>query len=127
MEHEYWYRARANVHTMAYDIWTDDWFRTAPRFELLFDEYRVLKHTPCGVQLEVDYRSRFVNRSWNKRFAAPTREEAVEDLRHRTHRRQKIVTRQLRDTEIILENLNARIQLQPHAGDHLPGINQGIQ
>jgi hypothetical protein len=85
--HELWYRARAVVRTMAYDTWTDNWFRNSPSFELVFEEYRVLKHTPCGVQLEVDFEHRFVNRSWNKRFAAPTQDEAVEDLRHRTIRR----------------------------------------
>jgi len=124
--HEFWYRARANVHTMAYDIWADDWVRHSPRFELLFEEYRVLKHTPCGVQLEVDFERRFVNRSWNKRFAAPTKEEAVEDLRHRTRRRNEILTAQLRDTEIILENLNARVQFQPNTEGRVSSDHQSL-
>lgn len=62
--------------------------------------WRVVKETKCGVRLESGH---FVNRSWNKRFAAPTKEEAVKDFIARKKRQIGIYEGRLRDARVALE------------------------
>jgi hypothetical protein len=62
------------------------------------DEYPVLRHTPKGVWLEHAGRygqHRFVLRVANKRWACPTKEEAMESFRARKQRQAKILRAQL--------------------------------
>lgn len=62
-------------------------------------EYRVLAHTPKGVWLDHFGQKRFVLTEARKKFACPTREEALESFRKRKQRQAKILRAQLRDVE----------------------------
>lgn len=50
------------------------------RIAIVLDEHQVIKRTPCGAWIDVDFTKRFVNLSWGKRYAVPTIEEARESF-----------------------------------------------
>jgi hypothetical protein len=73
-------------------------------------EFKILKHTPKGewVHIAYDYSpdglrvvevKRFVLRTARKRFACPTKKEALESLIARRQRKIFILTGQIRDAE----------------------------
>lgn len=61
--------------------------------------YRVAKETPCGVWLDTFAGRRFVLRDARKRWACPTKEEALESFRARKERQLKILRAQVRHVE----------------------------
>jgi hypothetical protein len=79
---EYWYRYDEMESTTGVRVYQT--------------KYRVLKHTPCGVQLDVWGFPRFVLARARKRFACPTDEEARESYMARKRRQIGILEAQLR-------------------------------
>lgn len=82
MADKYWYRAEVWQYA---DYGLDEWgaiTRSVPTPRVEIREYRVLKETPKGLWLEPcgARRKRFVLTDARKRFAAPTRIGAVNDL-----------------------------------------------
>ena len=64
--------------------------------EIYLVEYKVVKHTPKGVWLTAGMGSGiWVSKTARKRFAYPTREEALESLIARRERQVKILNAQL--------------------------------
>lgn len=60
-----------------------------------FDEYPVLKHTKCGVWVDVYGKKKFVNTQSRKRYAYATKDEAIVGYIKRTERYIKILQRKL--------------------------------
>lgn len=81
-EAEYWYRY--------------DEYETTSGMRVLQHKYRVLKHTPCGVQLNTWGGPKFVLRDARKRWACPTDEEARESYMARKRRQISILESQLK-------------------------------
>lgn len=78
-------------------------------------EYKVIKHTKCGVWIQGSHdlerytlveRKRFVLLSARKKFACPTIEEAKESFIARKKRQIKILKSQLRKAESALYQAN---------------------
>ena len=85
-EIEYWYRYDEVESTTGVRVYQH--------------KYRVLKHTPCGVQLDYWGTRKFVNRSTRKRWACPTDQEARESYMARKRRQIGILKAQLRRAEL---------------------------
>jgi hypothetical protein len=67
------------------------------------DEYLVLRHTPKGVWLDMGQMvGRFVRYDARKKFAHPTREEALSSFQERKRRQIKILSGRLRDARAAL-------------------------
>lgn len=79
-------------------------------------EYIVEKHTSKGVWINDFGHRRFVLNSARKRFAHPTKEEALESFRARKKRQIKILTRQLERARAALsaslDNNDAALRIQ---------------
>jgi len=58
--------------------------------------YPVLKVTPKGVQLSVYGKRRFVRNDARKRFACPTKEEAIESFKARKAAQKRIYTARIK-------------------------------
>ncbi len=66
--------------------------------------FRVIRHTPKGVQLDLGYASeRFVLRSATKRYACPTKTEALESFIAKKRRQIRFLSAELKRTERILD------------------------
>ena len=61
--------------------------------------FRVTKETPCGVWLDSFGGRRFVLRDARKRFACPTKEEAIESFRARKTKQLRILQKRIRHVE----------------------------
>lgn len=78
-------------------LWTDY------RMSLTLCEFRVVKETPCGVQIEIwPGKNRFVNKYSRKKYACPSKEEALESYRARKRRQVSILKAQLKRAELAL-------------------------
>lgn len=80
---ECWYRIEATQYAPPLDEYGDVMRGGEGRIELRVDVFKVLRHTPKGVQIRYyhDYtgwRTRFVSRETRKQFACPTLKEALE-------------------------------------------------
>ena len=64
-------------------------------------QFEVLKHTPCGVWID-RYPKRWVKKDARKRFACPTKEEAMESFIARKNRQRKILKAQVRHVDEVL-------------------------
>lgn len=76
-------------------------------------EFAVLRHTPCGVWLSSAGEfglPRFVLRSSRKRFACPTKEEAVESFRARKAKEIRILRGKIADAEAALALLDGETE-----------------
>lgn len=110
----YWFRARGEVQTRSYDPYDERFFNITPRITVRMDAFEVLRTTPKGVWLDVptawhaDERRRFVRREARKRWACPTRAEAIESLRARNSRRRTILSNQLKHAELLGKYLEDR-------------------
>lgn len=70
-------------------------------------EYEVIKQTPKGVWIETLVgNKRFVKTEARKRFACPTKEEALESFKARKTRQARILKAQLRNVEMALDIAN---------------------
>lgn len=64
--------------------------------------FPILKHTKCGVWIEVFWQKRFVNLNSRKRYACPTKQEALASYHARKRRQVGILRHQLKRAEAAL-------------------------
>jgi len=76
MTDEYWYRCEYRVIAdYDYDPEMEEFEK---QLRLIYNRYRVISHTSCGVQLDIDYKkTRFVLKDAKKKYACSTKEEAL--------------------------------------------------
>ena len=73
-------------------------------------EYPVIKTTPCGAWIELALgERRFVNFQARKRYACPTKADAIESFRARKRRQMAILTAQLKDAQRCLDAVEADV------------------
>lgn len=99
--HEYWYRYRAFRESTG--IFDNEWSESCGyHIRLSCFEYRVIKHTPKGVWLQQPYSpdKKFVLKNAKKRFAYPTKREALISYIARQKRRLLILKSQIKDSEM---------------------------
>ena len=97
--HERWYR----YETAYYSNGTDEWGEALPGHSVVIQlrEFWVMCHTPKGVWLRMGYGgSRFVLKSARKRYACPSKEEALVSYIARQRRRISILKSQANDSRI---------------------------
>ncbi len=102
------------VYYRAYMEPTCDFFSfdSYQAYTLAFTEIRVLSHTRCGVWLAYWTNKRekkFINNNSRKRFAYPTREEAVEALGFRLRSHESHLKAKLEAVQAELQAFNAII------------------
>lgn len=87
------------------------------RLEVVATEFYVLKHTPCGVWIESRFGSikRFVLMSARKRYACPTKEEALVSFIARKKRQRGIYQARLEQVEEALAIAIAMLDRPTHA------------
>lgn len=106
-----WWRAGVNVQTHMVATEACGSLTTTllgkARVSIHLRSYKVLRITAQGVWLYDDHdgRERFVLRDARKRWAAPTKAEAITSLRARQARRETMLKTQLWHTEVALEAL----------------------
>lgn len=66
-----------------------------PRVELRLETFKMLRPTPCGVWIDNDGDEKFISLRSKKRFACPTKVEALESFLARKARQYLILTSQL--------------------------------
>jgi hypothetical protein len=94
---EVWYRMTSHVVSAGVDEWDNP---VGPgHVEVYVHEHDVIKHTPKGVWLNAYGEKKFVRRDARKRFACPTKEEALESFVARKKRQIGILSAQLRNAE----------------------------
>ena len=69
------------------------------RLSLLRMEFPVVRRTPAGVWIDIYGRARFILTAARKRYACPTKEEALISYRARKRRQVKILRAQLKQAE----------------------------
>lgn len=72
------------------------------RLSLALHRFPIRKLTPCGVQIDVWGRRRFVNLGSHKRYACPTEAEAMESFKARKQRQVGILRYRLAEAEAAL-------------------------
>lgn len=85
--------------------------------EIYFEVYPIVKHTRCGVWISVDGIDKFVLNCARKKFAYPTKKEALNSLTLRTGRRISILERQLELSRQIADQLE-RMRNDDKKGKH---------
>lgn len=110
IDREVWYRMNDCRYSVA-DEWGDHAY-TQMRVEMR--EYPVLRHTPKGVWLD-DYseRGRFVLRDARRRWACPTREDAVESFLARKRRQAGILNARLEMVRSAIAHAEALTAVTP--------------
>ena len=107
-----WYRAKADVQISAYHPYDERFYPLSkPRVSIFYESFPVIRRTPKGVWLQLPGYygdKRFVLRDARKRFACPTKEEALESLHARTKRRVLILGAQLKKAQILDDVLAGR-------------------
>lgn len=102
-EGEAWYRVEDHRTAPSLDEWENP-IPGSGRLHITIYPYRVLRHTPKGVWLEDHTQpgGRFVLKDSRKRFACPTKEEAIESFIARKRRQCEILKAQLDHVERVL-------------------------
>lgn len=107
----YWFRATVDVQTTGYSVTEygdlDRYPLWRPLITYTITPFMVLSKTPKGVWLDTGDRKKFVLRDARKRFACPTRTEAVESLKARLTRRAFILGNQLKHTKLALDAMDS--------------------
>ena len=96
MAEEYWYRYRDTLYaSTTVSEWGDALpGRTWVKLEL--DTYQVTSHTPEGVWLDIPFSGRrWVSLTTRRRYAHPTKAEALEAFIHRKQRQIDILSSRL--------------------------------
>lgn len=109
-----WYRYENFRWAAPLDEWDNPMGPGTPDIRLI--ECRVLKVTPKGVWLDTRFGDRFVRLNANKRYACPTKAEALESFIQRKRRQIRILSRQLEDAEIAIQL--AKRELEPEKCPH---------
>ena len=107
---EYWYRYVEHTESSGYFTEDGDYYSTGPgKVVIQLREYKVLRHTPKGVWIECfevnrfDRPERFVRIEARKRYACPTREEALESFIARKKRQASIYSARLRTAKTAIK------------------------
>lgn len=96
---EYWYRITDYRTAGGVDEWGDI-IPGSGSSHLRLEMYEVVKHTPKGVWIYLGWEGkRFVLRDARKRFACPTKEEALESFMARKRRQIRILTAQRKNAK----------------------------
>lgn len=114
---EYWYRYLAFRESVG--IFDNEWSESCGYdIRLSCFEYRVIKHTPKGVWLLKPYCAgkRFVLKDAKKRFAHPTKREALVSYIARQKRRILILNSQIKDSEMGLRVAGRMLSEMPETG-----------
>jgi hypothetical protein len=114
---EYWYRYLAFCESAG--IFDNEWSESCCYdIRLSCFEYRVIKHTPKGVWLRQPYcmGEKFVLKDARKRFAHPTKREALISYIARQKRRILILNSQIRDSEMGLRVADRMLSEMPETG-----------
>lgn len=93
------YRAEINVYQSGYGM--------RPYARVTMSGYRVVKETPCGVWIDVYGSRRFVNLKLFRKWAWPTKEEAMVSLLARKRRQRLLLREQLARVEFAVRHLEA--------------------
>lgn len=96
MSAEVYYRYDTGCATVNFDL-LGDGAGMPMVYSLMLTEYEVEKHTPRGVKLR--YSGRFIANSWRKKFAHPTKAEALDAFRHRKRKQIAILRDKLAEAE----------------------------
>jgi hypothetical protein len=71
---------------------------------LMYVEFPIIKRTPSGTWIDVwGPGPKWVGDKWAKRYATPTKEEALESFRRRKARQVSILTRRLENAKLDAE------------------------
>ena len=65
--------------------------------------FKVLRHTPKGVVIDLDGGDRFILSAARKRFACPTKEEAMESFLARKNKQLEILRSQINHVKHVIE------------------------
>lgn len=74
---------------------------------LILTTFPIIKKTPCGVKIDVYGKQKFVNLGAQKRYACPTKEEALESFHARKRRQIKLLKHSLAKAEAALKLTDA--------------------
>jgi hypothetical protein len=114
-----WFRFEDVVYASMLDEYDEP---TGPgRLEVVRRSYRVVKHTPCGVQLDI---GRFVKTAARKRYACPTEAEALESFLARKTRQLSILPAQASRVERAIALARARSAPQVADPSTLPELTE---
>ena len=83
------------VHAWDYEYETI----THSRVVVNLKEFNIIKHTPCGVWLDVFGTKKFVKTKARKRWACPTKKETYKSFLARKKKQKRILERQLSRVE----------------------------
>ncbi len=101
-EPEYWYRFDNHFTAPPLDEWENPIGEGGVMIHL--SQYKVVRHTPCGVQLDMGPEEvKFVLASATKRFACPTIEEARASFLVRKRKQLSIYMHRVADMRKVLE------------------------
>lgn len=106
----YWYRANDTQYAGGVDEFGDVIPGDRGPIGIRIDKYEVAKQTPCGVQLDLGYRRRFVRKDSYRRWACPTEDEALASLLARRRRQASIYEARAKQADrvvAIVENMIA--------------------
>jgi hypothetical protein len=80
-------------------------WRDYASFHFCFDEYTVFKHTPCGcwIIMPSGQKSKWVSAKSKKRYAYPTKTEAMEGYKHKKISQISILEEQLENAKNYLK------------------------
>jgi hypothetical protein len=114
---EYWYRYLAFRESTG--IFDNEWSESCGYdIRLSCFEYQVIRHTPKGVWLKQPYcmGKKFVLKDARKRFAHPTKREALISYIARQKRRILILNSQIKDSEMGLRVADRMLSEMPETG-----------
>jgi len=102
---EYYYRYEGKSQANGGIDMLGEWqFSGSYTYRLDLYKFEILSHTPKGVWIRNWFGKRqFVNNSWNKRFACPTKEEALASLIARKQRLIRIAKARINEAEHYIE------------------------
>jgi len=104
MSEEVWYRYNDMVYAEI-DEWGEAYGRG--RIEVNLYEYKVIKKTPKGVWLDNYGFKKFVLKDARKRFACPTKQEALESFIARKKKQLKILKAQMDRAMVALHQVES--------------------
>lgn len=99
MSQEVAYRYEDRLYSVTLDADREEF---GSRVDLALLEFPVIKHTPCGFWIDVDFfaqEKKFVRTTANKRYACLTLQEAIDSFLARKRRQHRIYAAKVRNIE----------------------------
>lgn len=84
-------------------IETSNWHADGGSLRLLLRDFKIVRHTPKGVWIMTDYRKRFVLTSASRKWAYPTKGEALVSFQRRKEWQVAILRHQLEMAQAALD------------------------